>query len=659
MLRRTLCNLLLLWSLSHDLSITGAPSYHPQEQSWRNQSLFFIPMDLDVALRRLDVSNNFIRELHTLGLPHLQQLDLSNNQLDLIAEGAFHNLARLEELNLSRNVLNNNFGRNSKALQSIGQLKSLDISMNSLNDDAVELYLQNKSSLGLLKLTGNGLTRLTHNLFKESKGLRAISIDNNLIAHIEQGTFEPLRRLEILNLAKNNLAHICDFKLHQVRNLNLSRNSIEFFVTREDDKLYRLEILDLSHNNLFFFPVVPAINRLRYLYLQNNMVGALNSEAMLISEANSLYKNITGEEDNAAEDYNVYSKWRLMPLIYIDLSYNHFRTFPMETLSLLTSLETLNFSYNCLRNISNNNAKDSALGNHQQRLFPSLRYFDLKSNGLAYISPVFLEALTQLETLNLQENSVKPCGPVDKLRPSKSQQQMAAKPKTSCVTFGQIRTLKHLNLKENSIKMIHPNTFEKTSLVSLNIAGNTDMVIPVGALEGLQQSLQSLSISEVNLTSSELSLPCLPALTQLNISNNRLDTIPASLHCSPLRELDIRNNAFLSLNRSLIHDISAHLDTMYISGNSFNCCDTRWLTILHGLQTNLPDINQAKCATNVNNIALKDYLKNPSKYCQFHTKITEVTFGQVIIIFLFVVIILTMLVFFTMKMSCQQGSFMV
>lgn len=593
--------------------------------------------------------------MHTLALPYLEQLDLSSNQLDLISEGAFENLDRLEELNLSRNALNNNLGSNSKALQSISRLKSLDISMNGLRDDAAELYLRNKSSLDQLKMTGNALTRLSHNLFMESKGLRSITIDDNLISVIEQGTFEPLSQLEMLNLAKNNLAHICDFKLHQVRYLNLSRNSVEFFVTREDDRFYRLEMLDLSHNKLLYFPIVPKMNSLRYLHLQNNMVGALNSEATMVSEANALYNEITRER--TVRKNNLHSNWRLMPLVYIDLSYNHFTSFPLETLSLLSSLETLNFSYNCLQNITWNVRKYNESGKHRKLFYPSLKYLDLQSNGLAHVSPLFLNALTQIETLNLQDNSVQPCAALDHLQSSQSTQQ--TKLNTSCVVFGQLRTLKHLNLKENNIEMLHPNTFQKTPLVSLNLARNAHMLMPVGALEGVQNTLQSLIISEINMSISGLSLPCMPALTQLNISNNHVDQIPSSLSCSPLRELDIRNNHLLSLNHSLILALSVNLSRVYISGNYFNCCDSEWLAVLHELKIKLPDISDTVCFTSDRNMAMTGYLQDPSVHCLFHTKAQEIHVGQMIIIVLFATVILTASIIFTRKVCCKQRSFIV
>ncbi|XP_068181670.1 transforming growth factor beta activator LRRC32-like isoform X1 [Antennarius striatus] len=647
MVSHVFSQLLLVWSLISDLHV-GMRHYESKESSWKNQNLYFVPLALDARLRRLDLSNNFIRQLHTLALPYLEQLDLSSNQLDFISEDAFQNLARLEILNLSRNTLNNNIGSNTKALRSMSTLKTLDISMNGLSDDMVEQYLRNKPSLNHLKMTGNTLKGLSHKMFKESKSLRSIAIDSNVISVIEQGTFEPLRQLEMLNLAKNNLAHICDFKLHQVKYLNLSRNSIEFFVTHEDEQLYRLEILDLSHNRLLYFPIVPKMNHLKYLNLQNNMVGALYSEPIMVSQANGLYSELIRER--IVKKNNLHANWRLMPLVYIDLSYNHFKSFPLETLSLLSSLETLNFSHNCLQsiiwNIRNNESEQP-----RKLFFTTLKHLDMQSNGLVYISPLFLNALTQVETLNLQDNSIQPCDTMSHLVISHSTQPMDHN--RSCVDFDLLKTLKHLNLKDNHIKMLYPNTFQKTSLISLNLAKNSHMVMKTGALEGVQNTLESLIISDINMRSSDLSLPCMPVLTELNISNNHLDLLPRSLTCSPLRELDIRNNNFVSLNHCLILDLSIHLNVIYISGNIFNCCDSKWLTILH--PHILPNINETLCFMGDRNILMTGYLNKTSADCLARPK--EIYAGQMIIIVLFVSVILTVLVIFTRKVWCKDKLF--
>lgn len=614
-----------------------------KEQSWNNHSLHSLPLDLDVRLRRLDLSNNLIRQLHTLALPLLEQLDLSSNQLHLISEGAFENLTQLEELNLSRNALGNNLGSNTRALRSLGGLKTLDLSMNSLSDEAAELYLQNKSVLAHLKMTGNVLSRLSNKMFKQSENLRSISIDDNLISVIRQGTFEPLRHLESLNLAQNNLVYICDFKLRQVRYLNLSRNSVEFFITHEDNQFYMLESLDLSHNKLLYFPIIPKLNHLRYLYLQNNMIGTFKAEAAMVSEVNALYRDIARER-TVTKNY-FHSSWRQMPVIFIDLSYNHFTSFPVETLSFLSSLEMLNFSHNCLRKLTWD-VRQGNRGRRRQLFFHALKKLDLRSNGLVGISPLFLDALRQIESLNLQDNTVQPCAPAGRLQNSPSRLQPL---NASCVVFGKLKTLKDLNLKENHIQILHPNTFKETSLLTLNLAGNSHVIFQEGALEGVQNTLQSLVMSELNL-SSNVSLPCLPALTHLNISNNGLDSIPSAFRCSPLRELDIRNNRFVSLNPSLTRLLSSDLRMMYVSGNDFNCCDSQWLTILHESKVTVADVNSTLCFTSNTNAVLADMLRQPSLECAFHPEAREFHFGQFLVIVLFGTVILTALIIITRKL---------
>uniref|UniRef100_A0A4W5R6P2 Leucine rich repeat containing 32 n=1 Tax=Hucho hucho TaxID=62062 RepID=A0A4W5R6P2_9TELE len=662
----TISSVLLLCccSLSHSLiqlnTVTGG-LHDDRQVGWRSpfnikslrshadlmENLSSVPEVLDVRLRELDLSNNFIRHINgqSLRLPSLLRLDLSYNQLEIISEGAFRDVAQLQELNLARNALSHNVDSNSRTLGSLHRLRRLDISMNGLDDDAAELYLRDKSILEHLDLTGNGLTRLTPKLFAESLSMRSIRIENNLITAIEEGTFEPLKKLKILNLARNNLVYICDFKLHQVKLLNLSRNSIEFFVTREDGHPYELEILDLSFNNLLYFPMVPKTNRLRYLHLQSNMVGALETDT-LISEADSLYRELTREDEvnDAVDNNNVYSNWRLMPLVYMDLSSNHFRSLPVETLSHLTSLVTLNLSKNCLQDISYNTTKGGSGhvgGYHQPSLtFPSLRDVDLQNNGLRQLSTFFLEALPNIETLNLKENSVS----LNKM--------------SSCVSFWNIKTLRSLDLQDNGIKTLYQNTFERTPLVSLNLASNVDIILEIGALEGLQSSLQSLSISGNNMTTSALSLPCLKALRRLNMSHNNVDVLPSIISCSPLTELDVRNNGLTSMNESLVDRLSLGLDVLYISGNSFDCCDTKWLKALNKEKVKIPDLDHAVCLSGPQ---LTGFLRNHSLHCslELSPKITEPNLGQIILIILFVLTVLITLVVFVKKVCCNTGSLIV
>ncbi|XP_077466248.1 transforming growth factor beta activator LRRC33-like [Stigmatopora argus] len=649
MVKHMFVYLLMLWSLDHYFYGAEKMDNDPKPKSWRNQDLASIPLDLNVQLKSLDLSNNLIRQLDKLDLPYLEQLDLSSNQLELISDGGLGDLTLLKELNLSMNALNKNNYRNSKALQSIGGLTSLDISRNSLGYKAVNLYLQNKYSLELLKMSGNSLRWLTHNLFKESESLINLIIDENLISAIDPGTFEPLKKLQKLSLAKNNLAHICDFKLQQVKYLNLSRNSIEFFITAENNDMYNLEILDLSHNKLIYFPILPKFNQLKYLYLHHNVMGTLMSEASMVSGANSLYNEVVRKGSVGIRRNYLHSTWRLMPIIYIDLSYNYFSSFPLETLSLLSSLKGLDFSFNCMQNLTWNVRYDSASEYYRPLYFPSLKYLNMQSNGLVSVSPLFLQALTQVETINLQNNSLQPCAPSGQVHSSSLQQQLNMN--SSCVAFGNMRMLKHLNLEDNNIKIIDVKAFEKSALLSLNLAKNLHMVMQTGSLDAIKDTLQSLTISDLNITSNELILPCMPMLTHLNMSNNNLNVLPHNLKCSPLKELSIKNNAFVSLNYSLIQTLSANLHVMYISQNDFTCCDSEWLSILNNSSIKIPDIADTKCFIGSGSVLIDEYLNSPLLLCA--NSIKGIQFGQTIIVVLFIVVLITVLIMFLRKMCTK------
>ncbi|KAM8847915.1 transforming growth factor beta activator LRRC32-like [Synchiropus picturatus] len=636
-------NLLLLWSLSH-VHHTSGQAGGDLMQSWNRQNLSAVPLDLDARLRRLDLSSNFIRQLHTLGLPFLKQLDLSCNQLELITERAFQNLAQLEELNLSRNALNNNLGSNSKALASVRRLRSLDLSLNGLSNDVMKKFLRNKHKLVQLKMTGNVLTRLTHDMFRESPQLRDIAIDGNLISVIDPGTFESLSQLEHLNLARNNLAHICDFKLHKLKYLNLSRNSLEFFLTHEDNRMYGLEVLDLSYNKLLYFPILPQINRLRYLYLQRNMIGALRSEASMVSDANSLHHEVVRKGDVVVRKNILHSIYRMMPLIHIDLSYNHFTSFPLETLSLPKSLQIVNFSYNCLQSITWDVRNYS--GGHHHIDYPALKHLDLQSNSLTYISPIFLEKLSKLETLNLKDNLVTPCAATEHFQID-----------NRCVALWRLKSLARLSLQGNGIKVLQAKSFWNTSLLSLDLARNPNLRVENGGFGGVQNSLQSLTLRELNLNNSRLSFPCMPALTYLDLSNNSLNALPSNLICSRLRELDISNNHFRSLNHTLFRVLSVNLSLLHLSGNNLNCCDSKWLHEMNNSNINIPDIDDTKCFPT--EIRLSEYLDGALTDCGLHTEVQGTDYGQMFVIVLFVITLVTGLTILTRKICGTRKSFIV
>lgn len=609
--------------------------------SWSHRNLSSVPLGLDEGLIELDLSNNVIQKFKTINLQFLERLDISYNHLSFIYKGAFKSLVRLHNLNLASNSLNNNIINNSQAFKDLQTLRSLDISKNNLDEEAVKQYLSNSSSLDYLTVTGNVVSKLTAQSFANTKNLKVINLENNLISKIEEGTFNPLKKLTKLNLAQNNLAYICDFKLYQVTYLNLSRNSIEFFITHDNENVYHLEVLDLSYNNLIYFPILPKHNHLKYLHLQNNRLGVIEM-ANSASEANHLYEDITRSKHSGTENEDsVYSDWQIMPLVHLDLSSNHFRSFPLTMVRDLQSLEILNISDNCLQNISNNAfRKDSQLDLYNYSL-PSLRHINLKDNNIQYLSPILSNTFPKIETMTLQSNRVRPC-------PAEPFGISDLTPDMPCVSFSNIRTLKHLDLQENGIKILLPGVFANSPLVSLNLAGNKHLTIAKNALKDLRNTLQSLSIGQNNVTDSQFDLACMKELRILNVSGNNLKSLPSTTACSPLTELDVRNNSLTTLENMT----RSHLSIIYISGNTFNCCQTTWLQHLHKANVTIPDLDRTKCFHQTERIITLHVLENSTSVC--FDKITKRDYGLqyiIILCIMFVVLLIVVLGYALKKKS--------
>ncbi|XP_007228432.3 transforming growth factor beta activator LRRC33 [Astyanax mexicanus] len=578
---------LVLFTLCASL-LSSTVTYKPSvlEQSWKNRNLSSIPVELDHSLQVLDLSNNAIEHLNILNLKTLEKLDLSYNRLNVIEKDAFKELVHMDYLNLAMNLLDSNVINNSKAFLNLYGLKQLDISLNNLDSEAVGLYIQNATALEQIALNGNSLTRLTPDLFANNRNLVSIDIENNNIFEIEEGTFEHLEKLSVLNLARNNLVHVCDFQLYQLTSLNLSQNSIQFFLSQQNENMYLLKNLDLGYNNLLYFPVLPKKNRLKYLHLQYNKIGALGLEVS-ISEAKLLHQNLTQDTEeirnNTSDSKDLLKS--LLKLRYIDLKANDFRDFSLTSLSdLMQNLEMLNLSDNCLQKISLGMlGKDDDNQTQAKPIsLPFLRHINLQDNEIEYLPKVVFDSLPKLEMLILKGNGVKLC---------------LAKTNIStdtCVSFRGIRSLKHLDLRENGLETIVPYAFIKTQLMSLDLAGNTNLFLGKRSLEGLQRSLKSLSISNSNASSSRVFIPCMTKLRSLNISHNRFHNLSQSFRCLPLTVLDLRSNNFTSLD-SVLTNVAVTLDLIYISNNAYSCCNTRWLSVLNKSQIRIPDLDQASC----------------------------------------------------------------
>lgn len=256
-----------------------------------------------INLEQLDLSENVINVLEPnafSSLKKLRILHLRSNQLKLVPMGAFSSLANLTILDLSENklVILLDF-----TFQDLHSLRTLDVGDNEL------VYISNKAFLGLISLReltiekcnltsvstqslvylrGLVTLRLRHlnialleeHSFRKLGGLRGLEIDHwPYLAYIPPYSFLGLN-LSWLSITNTNITAIPTSALRSLihlTSLNLSYNQISFIESWALRDLIRLKDLHLVGTNLV--SVQPyglgGLQQIRLLNLSNNRLVTL------------------------------------------------------------------------------------------------------------------------------------------------------------------------------------------------------------------------------------------------------------------------------------------------------------------------------------------------------------------------------------------------
>uniref|UniRef100_A0A8C4SD07 Slit homolog 3 (Drosophila) n=1 Tax=Erpetoichthys calabaricus TaxID=27687 RepID=A0A8C4SD07_ERPCA len=152
-----------------------------------NQKLTRIPAHLPDHTTDLRLNDNEIAILETTGifkkLPNLRKINLSNNKLREIREGAFDGAGNVQELLLTGNQLEMMHGRMFRGL----------------------------TGLKTLMLRSNLITCVDNNTFTGLSSVRLLSLYDNHISSITPGAFSTLVSLSTINLLSN--PYVCDCHL--------------------------------------------------------------------------------------------------------------------------------------------------------------------------------------------------------------------------------------------------------------------------------------------------------------------------------------------------------------------------------------------------------------------------------------------------------------
>ncbi|KAM7373984.1 hypothetical protein PAMP_006664 [Pampus punctatissimus] len=466
-----------------------------------------------------------------INLPHgVQMLDLSRNQVQNLTKETLAYHTGFHHLNLHSNKIH---FIQPGLFRDMTDLKVLDLSRNHLN-----VFALSKTNIGpltaveSLDLSSNGLyTGMSDYFLADSPSLANLSLNSNSITKIAQNTFDGSSSLRKISLHNNVILEIEDGafdSLDHLTELDLSKNSITCIT---DFNLYNLKVLNLSKNSIEFFQSALSDNLYELIHLdlsQNKMPYFPLLPKHNILEYLDISRNQLQSINVTATNSNIIVN--KYHLRYLDMSYNQLKSIPENFFSPMVSLEVLNVSNNCIGSFSITH----------ESILKTVRIINLSYNSLQTLT--FGENTLQLlEELLLQGNNLNTL---------------------DHQTFQRLPNIKHLQLQQNNLKICP--TEEKPSVTDHN---HQD-------------------------TSGCVSFSFVPNLQFLNLSANKLETLPANAFANtPLRLLDLSLNPGLEMDKDSLLSVEHSLVHLLLSKNNIYKLNTD-LSLLRSLKYVDLSINQ-------------------------------------------------------------------
>lgn len=460
---------------------------------------------------------------------HLEQLDMSMNNIWSLPENLFCNLNGLNFLNLSSN-----------RLQDINDLGFREKSGNDTNNSTTG-NLKHSCILDIesLDVSNNHFVLLPAHSFGTLKRLKYLKIQDNEISMVDDKALSGLRSLQILDLSANKIVALPSdlFKdpAQSIQEVYLQNNSISVLSPKLFSNLEQIQALDLSINKITSTWInkdtFAGLVRLVLLNLSNNKITKLEPEIFL-----DLYQlQILNLRYNMLESIAADAFAPMNNLHTLLLSHNRVKYLDAYSLNGLYVLSLLSLDNNALTGVHPEAFRNCS----------SLQDLNLNGNELRTV-PLALKDMRLLRTVDLGENQI-----VSLDEPG----------------FRGMTNLYGLRLIGNNIENITKHVFKDLpSLQILNLARNKISNVESGAFE-ITPSIQAIRLDGNYLTDIDKLFVNMPNLLWLNISDNRLERFDFGQIPTGLQWLDLHKNELTELTNHFTTDNRLRLQTLDASFN--------------------------------------------------------------------------------------------
>ncbi len=171
----------------------------------RGRQLNSLPIKIPLAVKRVDLSINSIKELRRYDCPSLVKLNFSRNLLQQLNNGTFDYMGNLMELDIS---FNNITHLSPFIFHGLVSLKILILTGNQNLHTIHPNAFQGLYNLPSLDLSGLAIHELGDHIFEGLSNVTSLLLTDNYLSYISELSFSGLEKLEQLHLTGNKIKTI-------------------------------------------------------------------------------------------------------------------------------------------------------------------------------------------------------------------------------------------------------------------------------------------------------------------------------------------------------------------------------------------------------------------------------------------------------------------